>query len=248
MAMGRRMLLAATAAAALTPMVVLGATAMRIHRTARRAIGAPAAVGGTIVVLGAWARADGPGRILRCRLDHALALAAQGGHRLAMAGGVPPHVDEVSGGHDEVEAMVSYALAHGVPAAGILELRPGQNTREQVTATRRLVWDAGLGPITVVSSSYHLARVQDEARRQGFAVAVSAPFRSPDQDGLRMYRSHLAADTLALLWYALPPKIAARVNTSAGTFRHLGVMALTGDVDWPTALRSVVQPRQSAYP
>lgn len=139
--------------------------------------------------------------------------------------------------------MVSYARGHGVPDEDILEVRPGQNTREQVTATRRLVWDAGLGPITVVSSSYHLARVLDEARRQGFEVTVSAPANSPDQATPRMYLSHLAADTLALLWYALPPGITARVDTSAGTFRHLGVMALTGDVDWRTALRSLAQPR-----
>ena len=241
--MGSRLPIIAVSAAALAPIAVLSATALRIHLTARRAIAAPAAAGGTIVVLGAWARADGPGRILRRRLDHALALRSQGGQRLAMAGGVPPHVDEVSGGHDEVAAMVSYARDHGVPEEDILEVRPGQNTREQVMATRRLVWDAGLGPVTVVSSNYHLTRVRDEAHRLGFPVTVSAPVSSPDQDGLRMYLAHLAADTLAVLWYALPPAIASRVDTSAGTFRHLGVMALTGDVDWRTALRSIAQPR-----
>lgn len=245
--MARRTALAVASAAVVAPLAVLGVAALRVHLVGRRAVASPSTGGGTVVVLGAWAHAEGPGTLLRRRLEHAIDLYRGGGpQRLAMAGGVPPHEDEVSGGRDEVAAMTQFARLHGVPTDDILELRLGQNTREQIASTRRLVVEAGLGPVTVVSSSYHLARVRAEARRQGFDVTVSAPPHSPDQDQPRLYLAHLFTDTLALVWYALPPAVSARIDTSAGTFRHLGVMALTGDVDWATALRSLRRSRGDA--
>lgn len=233
---------------AAAPVVVLAMAMMRVHIFGRRATDRLEVTGDTVVVFGARAFEDEPGRILRARLDHALELYRRGCvQRFAMAGGVPTTEEGPSGGHDEVPVMVAYALRAGVPAERILTVRPGQNTRGQVSSVRRVVVDGGLGPVVAVSSSYHLARIHDEARRQGFGVTVSAPGISPDVTERRLYVSHVFADALAGMFYMLPPALAEKVNTSAGTFRHMGLLALTGDVSWRTALRSLwsVTPRGS---
>jgi uncharacterized SAM-binding protein YcdF (DUF218 family) len=216
---------------------------LRAHLIGRRARGSHDMSANTAVVFGSRAFADRPGSILRARLDHAIALQRSGRvFRLAMAGGVPATEHGPTGGHDEVRAMVEYARQAGVPHELILEVRPGQNTREQVTSTRRAVIDAGLGPAVAVSSTYHLARIRDEARRQGFDLSLTAPKISTDTAGARVYLSHVVTDAVAGLWYHLPPVVARRIDTSAGSFRHMGLLAMTGDVRWTDALRSLRRP------
>lgn len=221
------------------PAVPLVAAVARVHLYARRSVANADPEGSTIVVFGAQALEHGPAASLRARLDHAIVLyRARLGRRLAMAGGIPAGTDSLRGGHDEVAAMVAYARARGVPEDDILEIRPGQNTREQVASARRVVVDAGLGPVIAVSSSYHLARIHDEARRQGFRVAVSAPTEGPDVSHPRQYAAHALADGLGLLWYALPQAVVRRVDTSAGSLRHVGVGVLAGRHSWRDILRA----------
>lgn len=236
----RRVAVAGLAAMACTPAIVVAAAMLRVHVIAQRAQGRHDTVGRTLVVFGSRAHADGPDQILRARLDHALALYRAGRvSLLAMAGGVPVTADGPSGGHDEVAAMVAYARESGVPADRIIEVRPGQNTRQQVASTRRVIIDAGLGPVVAVSSNYHLARIRDEARRQGFDAELVAPAVGADIARPRAYLSHVFADAVAGLWYSLPPALARRVDTSAGSFRHLGILAMTGDITWGEALQSL---------
>lgn len=244
----RRLRHALVVAAAL-PAAVVSVAALRVHVIARRSVESTDPVGHTVVVFGALALAEGPGRILRARLDHGLGLYRRHpGRKLAVAGGIPPFTDAPSGGHDEVAAMVAYAREHGVPDADLIEVRPGQDTREQVRSTRRIVVEAGLGPVIAVSSSYHLARIADEASRLGFSVATSAPRSSPDVDSPRVYLSHVLVDALATIWYAIPDGVRARLplDTGAGSFRHLGLMAATGDTTWRTALESLSRQRTQA--
>lgn len=234
-----RIALLAIALAAAVPAVSLAAAVARVHVYARRSTANVDPDGSTIVVFGAQALEHGPAASLRARLDHAITLyRARPGRRLAMAGGVPISTDSFRGGHDEVAAMTDYARAHGVPANDVMEVRPGQNTREQVASARRVVVDAGLGPVIAVSSSYHLARIHDEARRQGFSVAVSAPRRGPDVSQPRQYAAHVLADGLGLLWYSMPDALARRVDTSAGSLRHVGIGVLAGRHSWRDILRS----------
>lgn len=233
----------ATSIVVAIPVALLSCSMLRIHLIGRRARGRIDVRGETAVVFGAQVTRDQPGGVLRARLEHAVGLYRDGRvHSLAMAGGIPVTEEGPSGGQDEVPAMVSYALRSGVPPESILEIRPGQNTREQITSTRRMVIDEGQGPVIAVSSSYHLARIRDEARRQGFDVIVTAPPASPDTATARLYLSHVLADAIAGMWYSLPQRIAARVNTSAGSFRHLGLLALTGEVSWSDALRALRSP------
>ena len=234
-----RTVLSALAVTAAMPALVLTAAIARVHVYARRATANAEPEGDMIVVFGAQALEHGPAASLRARLDHAIALyRARPRRRLAMAGGVPISTDSFRGGHDEVAAMIDYARAQGIPECDVMEVRPGQNTREQVSSARRVVVEAGLGPVIAVSSSYHLARIHDEARRQGFHVEVSAPSEGPDISRPRQYAVHVLADGLGLLWYALPERVASRVDTSAGSLRHIGVGVLAGRHSWQDILRS----------
>lgn len=215
------------------PALSVAIAVARVHVYARRGVANADPDGNTIVVFGSQALEHGPAAALRVRLDHALALyRSRPGRRLGMAGGIPASTDAVRGGHDEVAVMVSYAREHGVPDSDLIEVRPGQNTREQVASARRLVFDAGLGPVIGVSSSYHLARICDEARRQGFAIAPSASADGMDVSTPRQYATHVFADALGLLWYALPESLSRRVDTSAGSWRHVGVGVLAGRFRW----------------
>jgi len=221
------------------PPISAAAAALRVHLYARRAVANADPQGRAVVVFGAQALEHGPAGALRARLDHAIALyRARPGRLLAMAGGVPAVTGPLRGGHDEVAAMIAYARERGVPDADLVEVRPGQNTREQVASAGRVVVEAGLGPVIAVSSSYHLARIHDEARRRGFGVEVSASATGPDVSHRRQYAVHVLADSLALLWYAVPDALASRVDTSAGSLRHVGVGVLAGRHSWRDLVRS----------
>lgn len=226
------------AVAVAVPALVAVVAVARVHLYARRALAQSDPDGATIVVFGSQALQSGPGLVLRSRLDHALSLYyARPGRRIAMAGGVPASTDVVRGGHDEVAAMLAYAREHGVPEEDLLAVRPGQNTRGQLSSTRRVVVDAGLGPVIGVSSSYHMARICDEARRQGFEVLPSAVVDSPETRTARGYLTHACADALGLLWYAAPHWLSQRVDTSAGSLRHLGVGFVAGRYTWRAVKR-----------
>lgn len=231
-----------TAAAAIivTPLIAVARLMWRTHRFGHQAKRKTPPAGCTIVVFGAMARADGPQGVLRARLDQAKDLYQKGlGERIAVAGGVPTVGGMMAADHDEVVAGLNYLRAHGVPSDHLVEIRPGQNTREQVASTKTRIVDQGGGPVIAVSSAYHLLRISREARRNGFAVAVSAPAQSPDTRTLRLYASYLIFDTAAIIWYSLPPAITEHVNTGAGSFRRLGLRAMTGDVHPREAWRSL---------
>lgn len=232
--MRRRTALGALALALVAvPGLSVAVAVARVHIYARRAVANVDPEGATIVVFGSQALESGPAAALRARLNHALALyRSQPGRRLAMAGGVPLVTDSIRGGSDEIAAMVAYARDHGVPDSDLIEVRPGQNTRDQVASTRRLIVDAGLGPVIGVSSSYHLARICDEARRRGFDITPSAYADGMDVSTPRQYATHVLADALGLLWYALPEAVSRRVDTSAGSWRHVGVGVLAGRFRW----------------
>ncbi len=209
---------------------VVGAAALRVHLIGRKAIANSSPRGSTAVVFGARAFANGPSESLQARLDHALFLYKAGIVKtIAMAGGIPEAPHGIAGGPDEVNVMINYALKQGVPARALLELRPGQNTREQVLATKNLVIDAGRGPAIVVSSSFHLARISDEAHRCGFEVEPSAPAFTTEQDSTRAYLAYVLIDAIGTLWYALPPRLTAHVDSVVGSSRHIATSILTGE-------------------
>jgi len=171
-----------------------------------------------LVVFGAAVYESGPSPELRARLDHALTLWRMGVAPLIMVGG------GITGDIDEVESMAEYLVAHGVPEQAVAPARPGDNTRLQLRTLARL----GDRRYVAVSSPYHALRIRAEARRQGLRVAVSAPASTPETRDAALYRARFAAELFALVWYALPARLTARVHTGPGTLRHVAPRVLAG--------------------
>lgn len=202
-------------------------------RRARRPLPIDAVPGprAAIVVFGGLVFENGPAPLIANRIQHGLRLWRQGiAPVIVMTGGV-------SAGLDEVDVMIAYAEHYGVPAEALVAGRPGQNTREQVATIRRLA-DEGLGPFVVVSSSYHLFRIVDEARRLGLRVVPSAGPRESEERTSRLYLTRAATDAAAVVWYRLPTSLTSRVSTSHGTLRHTLPRLIGGQrplPDWAVA-------------
>jgi uncharacterized SAM-binding protein YcdF (DUF218 family) len=173
-----------------------------------------------LVVFGATVRESGPSAELRARLDHAVALWRMGVAPLIVVSG------GTDGDIDEVEAMAAYLVTGGVPGDAVAPARPGATTRETLGTLRRM----GDRHYVAVSSAYHALRIRAEARRQGVRVTVSAPPSTPETRDAAIYRVRFAAELIALVWYALPPAWAERVDTGPGTLRHVVPHVLAGRV------------------
>jgi len=187
-----------------------------------------------LIVFGAAVYEGGPSPELRARLDHAIALWRMGVAPLIMVGG------GITGDIDEVESMAEYLVANGVPEQAVAPARPGDNTRLQLRTLARLEDRR----YVAVSSPYHALRIRAEARRQGLRVAVSTPPSTPETRDVALYRARFAAELFALVWYALPPRLTARVHTGPGTLRHVAPRVLAGRAH-PSALVTRRRPRPS---
>ena len=171
-----------------------------------------------LVVFGAAADEDGPCRELAARLDHAERLWRMGVAPVVLVSG------GVAGAVDESDVMAAYLGSHGLPASAVAALRPGYNTR----ATLRSAAAMGLRRIVAVSSPYHAHRIAAEAARHGLDAFVSSPASTPDTLNARTHAVQSAAEVGAVIWYALPPRLAARLNTGRGTLRQVLPSVLAG--------------------
>ena len=239
---------ACVAAAVLVAAAAAGAAALAgMVRRAERAATAPVWGAGVctpenpaarpradaLVVFGAAVHESGPSAELRARLDHAAALWRQAVAPLIMVSG------GMDSGLDEVDVMTTYLVTEGVPREAVAAARPGATTRQTLCTLR------GLGDrrYIAVSSPYHALRICMESRRQGLRVTVSSPASTPETRDAALYRVRFASELLALVWYALPPRLTAHVATGPGTLRHVAPYVLAGRVH-PSALVT----RRSARP
>jgi len=232
---------AATGVGAAAAVLLAGAAAgiavlAGLVRRAERAASAPDIAGrlrdgpearatDALVVFGAEVRESGPTAELRARLDHAVALWRMGVAPLILVSG------GMDGTLDEVETMAAYLVAVGVPAGVVFPVRPGGNTRMTLQALGRREDRRYLA----VTSQYHVLRIRAEARRQGLRMAVSTPPSTPETRDLAAHRARVASELFALVWYALPPRMTARVSTGPGTLRHVAPNVLAGRAH-PSAL------------
>ncbi|MEZ5102078.1 MAG: ElyC/SanA/YdcF family protein, partial [Thermoleophilia bacterium] len=221
------------------PLAALALTSLRIHLRGRTTHGREADV---IVVFGAAVRADLPSPELGARLRHAASLYQQGHARTILCSGGHP------GPGSEARVMRSALVALGVPEQAILIEETGSSTRRTVEAVERLShgrWRR----ILVVSSPYHLYRIEGEARRRGLPVAGSAPPATPLTTRLRpRVRAHLR-EVAAVWWYALTPRPRDRPTTPPGDPAPAGaptdrlavvVLSLANEPHLVDAVRSVL--------
>lgn len=226
--------LAGVLAAAVAVAASLAAAVRRAERAAATGIYDPAGVfaqrngrrpyADALIVLGARASRNGPSDELRARLDHTASLWQDGAARRVLVSGGE------SDGVDETDVMAAYLEAAGVPGESVAPVRPSQNTR---VLLRTL--PGGGERYLAVSSPYHAFRLATEARRRDLLLAVTAPERSPETSDPRAHRVRLASEAFALVWYALPQRMTARVRTGPGTLRHVVPAVLIGRLP-PTAL------------
>ena len=191
---------------------VIGWVHHHVAAAERRAISAradaPAAE--ALVVLGAEAWPDGPSGLLRRRLDRAIVLWTSGAAPLiAISGGWDGRVDEI-------DVMRDYLRANGVPGRAIRDLRPGNTTRDSLSAARA----AGYRRVVVVSCGFHAHRIESEARRQRLEARVLAPAPLVGSEATRIENGWRRTETLASIWYALPPGLTVALDTGPGSLRH----------------------------
>jgi vancomycin permeability regulator SanA len=118
------------------------------------------------LVLGAQVSANGtPSPFLEARLDLARRLLESGKVKVLLVSGDNMHHD-----YDEPTAMRAWLMAHGVPERRIVRDYAGFDTYDSCARAKRVF---GVGQVTVVTQSYHIARAVMLCRRVGLdAVGV----------------------------------------------------------------------------
>jgi uncharacterized SAM-binding protein YcdF (DUF218 family) len=162
---------------------VLG-TGYQVWTTAGRDEREPAEA---IVVLGA-AQYDGrPSPVFQGRLDHALELwEQQVAPIIAVTGGSRP-----GDSWTEASAAAAYLRQRGVPDDRIWREVHARNTWESLAATSRILKDAGLHRVVLVSDPTHALRIKTIAEDLGLDAQVSPTRRTPPTTPLTSFRQGL---------------------------------------------------------
>jgi vancomycin permeability regulator SanA len=122
------------------------------------------------VVLGNEVLPDGRlSQRLAARVDRAIELYNEHRCRFILMSGATE-----ADGYDEPDAMVRYALAHGVPPAALLADTKGNNTWATAENTARIVRDRGFDGVLIVSQYYHLARCRLAFAHAGVSIRGTA--------------------------------------------------------------------------
>lgn len=116
------------------------------------------------LVLGAQVYDDGnPSAFLEARLDLARRLLESGKVKVLLVSG-----DNMHHNYDEPTAMRAWLMAHGVPEGRIVRDYAGFDTYDSCARAKRVF---GVGQVTVVTQTYHLARAVMLCRRLGLDAA-----------------------------------------------------------------------------
>lgn len=168
---------------ALTVAYVLG-TAYQVWATAGRDERAPAEA---IIVLGAAQYNGRPSPVFQARLDHALELWQQEvAPIIAVTGGGRPG-DEWT----EAAAAAAYLRQQGVPDERIWREVDARNTWESLAATSRILKDAGLHSVVLVSDPTHALRIKTIAEELGLDAQVSPTRKMPPTSPLTSFQRGL---------------------------------------------------------
>jgi uncharacterized SAM-binding protein YcdF (DUF218 family) len=178
-------------------LVLWGASAVAVVRTARRDEARPAAA---IVVMGAAHYVGRPSPVLRARLDHGIDLWRQGlAPRIILTGGTAK-------GDTTSEAAVSrrYAIRSGVPDSAILLETEGRTTSESMRAVAALTESLPSRSVILVSDPFHMLRLSILARRLGLESYTSPTRTSPiSSNRLEAWRYILGESVKAPLAFLL---------------------------------------------
>ncbi len=126
-----------------------------------------------LIVPGALVLPDGkPGDTLQKRLDVALDLWREGWARAVIVCGGQGSDEPAA----ECDVMARYLIARGVPIDRVFRERASANTYGNMSGAKRVMDRLGARSAMVVTSSYHVTRAVDTARRVGIeAYGCAAP-------------------------------------------------------------------------
>lgn len=152
-------------------LLLFAGTSLLLHREARRE--APGNLD-AVIVLGAGLRGERPTRILRQRMDAAIAYMEQNAHTIAILSGGQGEGESIP----EAEAMARYFEERGLPAQRFIKEGASTSTIENFECSEKIIReqfgaDASIGYVT---TGFHIYRAGRVAASQGIeAYGIAAP-------------------------------------------------------------------------
>lgn len=142
---------------------------------------------------------------LVARVDHAVSLYK--GHyapKILMSGG-----DDKEDNVNEAETMKKIATEAGVPASDILMEKKSTSTYENFLFSQKILTEAGLHSVIIVTDPYHNARAVLVASKLQYNYSMSADVESPcwEQDKNNFTNRDSVREVWALIGYKLLNKI-----------------------------------------
>jgi vancomycin permeability regulator SanA len=194
----RHPVLAGVAFVLLVNVVVVGASALTVWRSAHHDDASEVDHADVILVLGAAQYGGEPSPVFEGRLDHARLLFDQGRAEAVMVlGGKQP--GDVS---TEADAGRAYLIAQGVPAGSVLSSPVGRTTLESLEAAARRMSRDDMRSAFLVSDPWHNARIERMASDLGIEGHASATWTSAASSEETRFGGY-ARETFAYLYYRL---------------------------------------------
>lgn len=166
-----------------------------------------------VLIFGARASVDGPSQELKARLNTAIYLEKT----------IQPELYFLYGGIDTVdepEVMRLFLLNAGINAKKIVTDNHGNNTRNSIERFVGVVHSLPVQRLIAVSSGYHAARIQLEARKKRLDIYPISPEISPEGANSRVHFIRIISEVFAIIWYAMPRVLTSKLDTSSKSFRH----------------------------
>jgi vancomycin permeability regulator SanA len=194
----RHPVLAGVAFVLLVAVVVVGASALTVWRSAHHDDASEVDHADVILVLGAAQYGGEPSPVFEGRLDHARLLFDQGRAEAVMVlGGKQP--GDVS---TEADAGRAYLIARGVPAGSVLSSPVGRTTLESLEAAAKRMGRDDMRSAFLVSDPWHNARIERMASDLGIVGHASATWTSAASSEETRFGGY-ARETFAYLYYRL---------------------------------------------
>ena len=123
-----------------------------------------------LIVLGAQVREDGPSKVLKYRLDTAIAyLKDNPDTRCIVTGGKGPNEPVTEGG-----AMKEYMVSRGIYAERIITEEKSANTHQNFEYSKAFL-PSSETKVGIVTNNFHMARARALAKKQGLKNTFGLP-------------------------------------------------------------------------
>jgi uncharacterized SAM-binding protein YcdF (DUF218 family) len=192
----RHPVLAGVALVLLIVVIMIGASAITVWRSAHTDDASRVERADIIIVLGAAQYNGTPSPVFQGRLDHGILLFQQGrADRVMVVGGKAPG-DSTT----EAQAGRDYLVSKGIPASSALAEPVGRTTYESLVGAARYMRQHGMKSAFLVSDPWHNARIKRMASDLGIQGYASATWTSAATSEQTRSTGYLR-ETLAYLYY-----------------------------------------------